>query len=63
MNKWFQANDCQFLFEIVKFRKVGYRRCDGCLYKELRMLSHKCCDESRIYNRANILKCYTKKYI
>ena len=54
-NDLFQANDHQLLFDIAKFKKVDYRRCDGCLYEEFGMLSNKWCGEFRIYNDANTL--------
>ena len=38
MNNYFHTNDYQLL---LKLKKVGYRRCDGCLYEELGMLSYK----------------------
>ena len=35
MDNWFQANDHQLSLRIPKFKKVGYRRCDGCLQENL----------------------------
>ena len=55
MSTRFHANDHQLALEIPKFKIVGYRRCDGCLYEELGMFFHKCCDEFKIYNGANAL--------
>ena len=48
MNNWFQANNHQLSLEIVKFKKVDYMRCHGCLHEELGMLFHMCCGEFRI---------------
>ena len=31
VNNRFQANNHQLPLEVVKFKKVGYGRCDGCL--------------------------------
>ena len=55
MNNRFQTNNHRLPFEIAKFKKVGYRRCDGCLHEKLGMLSHKCYGEFRIHNGVNIL--------